>query len=288
MRALDKSEKKVLTAFLFILLALGFLAFFSNHNSRRFIRSAEDVDRSQEIKFHLEKAFAMSSDMAAAARGYVISGDEKYIEPNNRTIATIFSHINDLKTLYSDDRENLLLINEMENLIDKRISLVTRLTELRRDKGLDEALAFFTIGSGRPEMEKLRSIVDRLITEEDIRLEEEKEVNKANIQNFNLTFDLLLIVIAITVLAVFFLLRYYFKDRTRAMNVMHEHKELLLSIIDNSPSMVFVKDLSGRYKLANRQYEKLFHVKKDQIYGKTDYDIFLLKLPRLNAIMTWK
>jgi two-component system NarL family sensor kinase len=273
-RPLDKSEKKVLAAFLFILATLGFLAIFSNHNSRRFIQSSEAIDHSQEIKYHLEKAFSMSSDMAAAARGYVITGDEKYIEPNNRNIATIFSHINELKDLYGNDKEKLVLVNELETLIDKRISLITRLTELRRDKGLNDALAFFAVGSGRTEMESIRSIVNRMTAEEDVRLEDEKEVNRTDIQNFNFTFDMLLVTIAATVLAVFFLLRHYFKERTRAMNVLHEHKELLLSILDNSPSMVFVKDLSGRYKLANRQYEKVLHVKKEEIHGKTDYDIF--------------
>jgi two-component system NarL family sensor kinase len=274
MRALDKSEKKVFAAFLFILATLGFLAFFSNHNSRRVIQSAEAVDHSQEIKYHLEKAFSMSSDMAAAARGYVLTGNENYIEPDNRNIAAIFSHINELKNLYGNDKEKLLYVTELESLLDKRISLISRLVELRREKGINEVLVFFAVGSGRTEMERIRSIVEGMIAEEDGKLEASKEVNKGNIQSFNFTFDMLLVAIAITVLGVFFLLRYYFKERTHAMNVLHEHKELLLSIIDNSPSMVFVKDLSGRYKLANKQYEKLFHVKKEEIQGKTDYDIF--------------
>jgi len=274
MRALDKSEKKILAAFLFILATLSFLAIFSNHNSRRVMDSVEQVDHSQEIKFHLEKAFSMSSDMAAAARGYVISGDESYLEPNNKNIATIFSHISELKNLYASDKEKLLFINELESLIDKRISLITRLTEIRRDKGLNAALAFFAAGSGKAEMERIRAIVARMIAEEDNNLEAEKEVNQANIHSFNFAFDMMLVAIAMTVLAVFFLLRYYFKERTRAMHILHEHKELLQSIIDNSPSLVFVKDLSGRYKLANKRYEKLFHVRKEEIHGKTDYDIF--------------
>jgi two-component system, NarL family, sensor kinase len=274
MRPLDRSEKKILSAFLFILVTLGFLAIFSTRNSKRIMQSAEDVDRSQEIKFHLEKAFSMSSDMAAAARGYVITGNENYLEPNNKNIATIFSHLSALKDLYTRDREKTLLINELEDLIDKRISLVTRLTEIRKDKGLNEALVFFATGSGKPEMEKIRSIVDRMISEEDKLLGAEKEINQANIRSFNFTFDMLLVAIAITVMSIFFLLRYYFKERTRAISVLHEHKELLQSIIDNSPSLVFVKDLSGRYKLANKRYEKLFHVPKEEIQGKTDYDIF--------------
>jgi PAS domain S-box-containing protein len=274
MRALDNSEKKIFGAFLFILATLGFLAIFSTRNSRSVMESVEDIDASQEIKYHLEKAFSMTSDMAASARGFAISGNENYLEPNNKNIAQVFGHINSLKDLYAHNKEKTVVLNELDGLIDKRISLITRLTEIRKDKGLDEALAFFAASSGKTETERIRSIVDQLINEEDKLLEREKEINQANIRNFNITFDLLLVAIAITVLSIFFLLRYYFKERTRAIAVLHERKELLQSIIDNSPSLVFVKDLSGRYKLANNRYEKLFHVKKEEIQGKTDYDIF--------------
>jgi PAS domain S-box-containing protein len=274
MRALDKSERKVFAAFLFILATLGFLAFFSNHNSKRVMQSVEDVNRSQEIKFHLEKAFSISSEMAAVARSYVITGDEDYLDPNNKNIASIFSHLSALKEFYAHDKEKTLLVNELEELIDKRISLITRVVEIRRDKGLDDALVFFATGSGKSEMEKIRTIVDRMVSEEDKLLIAEEEINQSNIRSFNLTFDLLLVTIALTVLSIFFLLRYYFKERTHAILVLHEHRELLQSIIDNAPSLVFVKDLSGRYKLANKRYEKLFHVRKEEIFGKTDYDIF--------------
>src|SRR5260221_1963765 len=125
MRPLDKSEKKISAAFLFILATLSFLAFFSNHNSRRVMQSAEEVNRSQEIKFHLEKAFSMSSDMAAAARGYGITGNVAYLEPDNKNIAAIFSHITYLKQLFANDKGKLLLINDIDGLSVKRISLAT-------------------------------------------------------------------------------------------------------------------------------------------------------------------
>jgi PAS domain S-box-containing protein len=48
----------------------------------------------------------------------------------------------------------------------------------------------------------------------------------------------------------------------------------LQAIIDNTTAVIYVKDVAGRYLLINRQYEKLFHVTRDEIRGRTDYDIF--------------
>ena len=55
---------------------------------------------------------------------------------------------------------------------------------------------------------------------------------------------------------------------------LRESRERLQAIIDNSPTVVYLKDSQGRYLLINQQYETLFHITKDQIIGKTDTEIF--------------
>jgi PAS domain S-box-containing protein len=63
-------------------------------------------------------------------------------------------------------------------------------------------------------------------------------------------------------------------ERRRAEGTVRESQHLLESIIDNSTAVIYVKDLEGRYLLINRQYEKLLHVNRDSIAGRTDYDQF--------------
>ena len=40
--------------------------------------------------------------------------------------------------------------------------------------------------------------------------------------------------------------------------------------MDNSPSVIFLKDPQGRYLLVNRRYEELFHVTKESVLGRTE------------------
>jgi PAS domain S-box-containing protein len=63
-------------------------------------------------------------------------------------------------------------------------------------------------------------------------------------------------------------------QRRRAEEALRDSQQLLQAIIDNSTAVIFVKDLEGRYLLINRRFEELFHVKRDSIAGKTDYDLF--------------
>lgn len=50
--------------------------------------------------------------------------------------------------------------------------------------------------------------------------------------------------------------------------------ERLQQVLDNSTAVMYVKDGEGRYVLINRRFEELFHITREKIKGKTDYDVF--------------
>lgn len=63
-------------------------------------------------------------------------------------------------------------------------------------------------------------------------------------------------------------------ERMRAEAAQHESEERLHAIMDNTGTVIFMKDTAGRYLHVNRQFEHLFHVSNATLMGKTDYDIF--------------
>jgi len=61
--------------------------------------------------------------------------------------------------------------------------------------------------------------------------------------------------------------------RKRSEEALRASERRLQDILDNSTAVVSVKDLELRYILVNREYERQFHVQRDQIRGKTAFDI---------------
>jgi PAS domain S-box-containing protein len=61
-------------------------------------------------------------------------------------------------------------------------------------------------------------------------------------------------------------------ERRRAEEALKKSERQLADILDHSTAVVFVKDLDFQYLLVNREHERRFHVQRDQIRGKTDYD----------------
>jgi len=48
----------------------------------------------------------------------------------------------------------------------------------------------------------------------------------------------------------------------------------MVSILENTGAVIYIKDRRGRYRYVNCLFEDLFHVKNNQIRGKTDFDLF--------------
>jgi len=67
-----------------------------------------------------------------------------------------------------------------------------------------------------------------------------------------------------------------------ALATQHKRAELararseqrLQAILDNSPAVIFLKDLQGRYQLVNRRYEESFGITQAELVGRTDFDVF--------------
>jgi PAS domain S-box-containing protein len=67
-------------------------------------------------------------------------------------------------------------------------------------------------------------------------------------------------------------------NRKQAEADLRESEEKYRSILDNSPTVIFIKDLDGRYLYINRMYETIHGITDKQIQGLTDRDIFPCEL----------
>jgi PAS domain S-box-containing protein len=63
-------------------------------------------------------------------------------------------------------------------------------------------------------------------------------------------------------------------ERKNAEQALRDSENRLQAILDNSPAVIYVKNLHGRYVLVNRVFEKLFHVDRASLRDRTDYDVF--------------
>jgi len=63
-------------------------------------------------------------------------------------------------------------------------------------------------------------------------------------------------------------------NKEQVLHMNQRNKDLLQAIIDYSRAVIYVKDIYGEYILVNKLYEEIFELEKDEVIGKTDFDIF--------------
>src|SRR5258708_228686 len=63
-------------------------------------------------------------------------------------------------------------------------------------------------------------------------------------------------------------------ERKRVEAALRESDKKFQALLDNSPNMIFLKDIDGRYLLVNKKFERGFGVRQQDIRGKRDEDVF--------------
>ncbi|MEQ6341193.1 MAG: PAS domain S-box protein [Gammaproteobacteria bacterium] len=89
------------------------------------------------------------------------------------------------------------------------------------------------------------------------------------------------------------------RQRQEAETALKNSQQQLQAVLDNSTSVIYVKDLQGRYLLINSTYERFTHFDRAYVKGKTDHDLFPkevadtfrandLKVADAKSSMTWE
>ncbi|QOY52907.1 PAS domain-containing sensor histidine kinase [Candidatus Sulfurimonas baltica] len=77
-----------------------------------------------------------------------------------------------------------------------------------------------------------------------------------------------------TSIILYFIVLYFLKKQSEAMNLIKSKQELYDNIINSVENILFVKDMDGVYIACNSAFERFMGSSKDEIIGKTDYDFF--------------
>ncbi len=62
--------------------------------------------------------------------------------------------------------------------------------------------------------------------------------------------------------------------RMQVQDALRTSEEQLQSIVDNSTTLIYVKDLESHYLRVNRRFEELYNIPRGEAKGKTDFDLF--------------
>jgi signal transduction histidine kinase/DNA-binding response OmpR family regulator/CHASE3 domain sensor protein len=193
---------KILTGFIACALILFGVAVFSFKNSEKFIASNAWVDHTNQVLYEFEQILVYSIDAETGTRGFVITGDESFLEPFSNANTKAAEHLDKVKELTKDNPSQQKNIEELEKELRMQNDYFIRNIELRR-KDFEKAKELVASGEGKRIQDSIRKTIDRAQGIEHTLLAERKQTSADDAFTFNLVFGILLLLIIIVLVVVY-------------------------------------------------------------------------------------
>jgi CHASE3 domain sensor protein len=146
---------------------LVFVGWQSYRNTARFAEASEWRKHTYEVLRNLDETVARLVDAETGQRGYLLTGEESYLEPYHVAIKNIDRTIGNLKNLTSDNPNQQKRIQILEPLVEKKLAELQRTIDLRKNENLGAAHRVVLEGSGKQAMDQIRAVVAEMTNEEE-------------------------------------------------------------------------------------------------------------------------
>ncbi|WP_150293129.1 response regulator [Sphingobium estronivorans] len=163
-----------LDAWSFIGLVLG-LAFFLISGAVAYlnIQTLGENDRAirhtHEVLIGLNDLLSSAQDAETGQRGYILTGDDTYLEPYRAAVADLPQRLETVARLTRDNPAQQASIGPLKRHVDAKLAELRDTVELRRAKGMAAAMAVVTNDRGKGEMDAIRAQLN-IMAREELRL----------------------------------------------------------------------------------------------------------------------
>jgi methyl-accepting chemotaxis protein len=166
---------KLLGAFALVMAFVVALSAFAYLSSSHSLESREAVERAHQITNLLDQAMISLLDMETGFRGYVLTGQQEFLEPYDRGRQAYQKHVRDLRQLVHDPQQ-AQRVAEIERLANSwQSDFAEPGIRLRRDvsagrASLNDALAQISTAAGKRQFDAIRALMAEASQAEDARL----------------------------------------------------------------------------------------------------------------------
>jgi methyl-accepting chemotaxis protein len=136
-------------ATLLVIAVVGYL------NAHRLIENERWVGHTQQVREELNGLLFLLVDAETGERGFIIAGNEAFLEPYQAAIAGIARRRGELRNLTIDNTVQRTL-DSVQPLIDARLALLNDAIRERRTGGVEASARLIMSGEGKRTMDQLR------------------------------------------------------------------------------------------------------------------------------------
>lgn len=214
----------ILLLFAFVIVGLNTWLAFRAVNS--LVQSEYWVDHTWQCIDQVERIMSSAKDAETGNRGFLITGDDSYLEPYTSATHDLPAELDHFEKLTSDNPAQLARLEEMRAAIDRRMDLLQRGIDLRRRGSVDSGHALILTGTGKAEMDNLRRIADQMESAEHALLRQRTAIAKNGSREARYT---LALASFLDFLLIILMLRYFVRERHMRLETERDAERLAVA-----------------------------------------------------------
>jgi PAS domain S-box-containing protein len=224
---------------------------------RAAINSNHELARYHIVIGELRETLSTLKDAETGQRGYLLTGQEKYLQPYDQAVTRIHQ---ELRILEDRARAGELAdrdVTRLSQVASQKLNELQQTIFLKRTQGLPAALAVVETDSGRHVMELIRAQVAQMITVQEYALASANQRAATFVLYRNLLAGLSALLNLAVLVWAYRRVREESTGREKVALEIREQKELLDVTLASIGDAVIVTDVEGRITFFNEIAEKL-------------------------------
>ncbi len=174
---------KLWVAFVSIMLVMLVVGITAYQSTTKLTDTAQWVVHTHKVLAKGEDLLSVLQDAETGQRGYLISGEDRYLEPYLAAIRNVDKALRGLKELTADNPAQQRRLELMAPLVAAKLEELKDTIDLRRGKGFEAARRVVISDKGKKAMDELRAVIRQMEDQEQELLIRRDEEARASAQN---------------------------------------------------------------------------------------------------------
>ena len=252
---------KIWVGLLTVLLLLSLNTAVSLLGSYRLTQLRERVEHIHTELLSIERIYSAAVDAETGQRRYLLTGEERYLEPYRQALSRVDQEREQLQSLFADDPAQQPRFQHMNQDIAGILDELRDTIELRKTKGFEAAIAVVTADRGKRLMDQMRALLTEMEQEEQALLA--KVQAKAVMHNRIMisTFVLASFLAGLGLIAVLYRLPRDLREQQLA-------EARFRSMVEAAPTGMVMVDQTGTIVMVNKLVEQQFGYPREELLGR--------------------
>jgi signal transduction histidine kinase len=164
---LRSSVGPLLLGFLALAILFGWMSWFFHEQTMR----EATIRSSTKVEADLLDYLSILQDAETGQRGYLLTGDERYLEPFNQALTKLDSAFVDLTDAATTRSYLVPSLARLREIADRKVEELTTTVDRRKAGDVEGALNIVRSGAGRSLMDDARALIQTMLASEEGRLD---------------------------------------------------------------------------------------------------------------------